>query len=511
MYKKLLILSILLIIALFPINSPAQKSKGGDIKNLSTVPKGKTLSFYLTKGGRLLETGDYINAIPYLDAAIKASRKGVKPAMVKLADTLYKTALIYLQAKELKDSGKPEEAVAKYIEIISINPVDPKPLEFIIEIYDLLSEAAEKQNNYEEAVRLYEEWIKFAPQNNFPREARLKNLKLAAQTAKNKGDVEKTLTLYRKLSSLEPNSDYEIVIEQIEKEQFITSALATLKDPDLNKAIATLNGALSLYPNEVRLQQALRLAQGQREFNQAESLMKAYKYNEALRVYKNVLKFFPEKKSYVDEKSKEIFLRTGADYQSDGILEIKGTISAAAKIQITGNQIHYLEGKENLSISLRGKFPERAFNGKVNRLEGDVITRILETPSIGNKYSLTLELMPKKEQFFTLALNWDLASSGAVIWQGRVIKSTIIRLQTFFVDQDSNAKLARTLYDPLPHEPYTLSITKTQGSEKVLVQIIEKPSAANNYATLIEVVTNTLEPQDIGLKMEWMLIRSSRK
>ncbi|KAF0247714.1 MAG: hypothetical protein FD167_2884, partial [bacterium] len=227
---KLLILTILLTLVVFPGNLPAQKlrAKSSDGKITSTVPKGRTLSFYLMKGGRLLETGDYLNAISYLQAAISAPRKGVKPAIINLADTLYKTAFIYQQAKELKDAGKAEEAVAKYIEINKINPVDPKPLEFILETYDLLSEAAERQNNYLEAVRLYEQWIIFAPQNDFPRQSRLKNLKLAAEAAKNSGDLEKTLELYRKLFLVDPNSkDYEVLIEKIEKEQFITSALAT--------------------------------------------------------------------------------------------------------------------------------------------------------------------------------------------------------------------------------------------------------------------------------------------
>jgi tetratricopeptide (TPR) repeat protein len=279
--SKCLILSICLLVVFIPNNLAAQKIRA-EGKISSTIPKGKTLSFYLTKGGRLLETGDYPKAISYLEAAINAPRKGVKPAIVKLADTLYKTALIYQQAKELKDAGKAEEAVVKYVEINKINPVDPKPLEFILETYDLLSEAAEKRNDYDEAIRLYEEWMKFAPENDFPKQGRLKNLKLAIETAKNKGDVDKTLEIYRKLSILEPaNKEYETLIQQIEKEQFITSALSSLKQPDLNKAITILNGALSLYPNENRLQDALRLAQGQREFNQAEDLMKAYKYNEA--------------------------------------------------------------------------------------------------------------------------------------------------------------------------------------------------------------------------------------
>jgi tetratricopeptide (TPR) repeat protein len=511
MYKRLLMLSILFIVVLFPHNLPAQK-KRGEGKISTTVPKGKTLSFYLTRGGRLLETGDYTNAISYLDAAVKAPRKGVKPAMVRLADVLYKTALIYKDAKDLRDNGKPEDAVAKYLEIVKLNPVDPKPLEFIIEIYDLLSEAAEKRSDFEDAVRLYEEWMKFAPQNDFPRQSRLKNLKLAVEQAKNKGDLDKTLTLYRKLSFLEPNnSEYKIAIEQIEKDQVILSALALLKDPDINKAINALNGALSLYPDEVRLKEALRQAQGKREFDQAESLMKAYKYNEALRLYKNALIFLPEKKSYVEEKTNEIFLRTGASYQSDGTLQIKGTINGTAKIQITGDKIRYLEGKENLSLSLTGRFPERAFDGKAIRMEGDLIAKVVEPPNVNNKYSLTLELMPKKEKFFALNLNWELSFTGAVIWQGRVSKSTVIRLQTFYVDQDDNAKLVRNLFDPLPYEPYILSVTKTQGSEKVLAQVIEKPSATNNYSTLIEVVTNNLQEEDIALRMQWTLVRQSRK
>ncbi|KAF0240149.1 MAG: hypothetical protein FD167_4231, partial [bacterium] len=239
-------------------------------------------------------------------------------------------------------------------------------------------------------------------------------------------------------------------------------------------------------------------------------LMKSYKYDEALRVYKNVLKYFPEKKAYIDQKSSEIFLRTGADYQSDGSLQIKGTISGIVKIQIAGNQVSYLEGRDNLSSSLRGRFPSRLFDTKIIRTEGDVITRIIEPPSINNKYSLTLELIPKKEQFFTLNLDWQLAFNGTVNWRARVNKSTIIRLQTLFVDQNENAKDVTTSYDPLPHEPYTLAITKLQGSEKVLVQVIERPTVTNNYATVIEIVTNNSQTEEVALKMDWVLVRFLR-
>lgn len=509
--KNKLLLGICLIICFFPINLLAQNIKPNNGKNKtfssSTTPKGKTLAFYLTKGGRLLETGAYSEAISYLAEALKAPKKGVKPAIIKLADTLYKTALIYQDAKFLKDTGKAEAAVDKYLEIIRINPVDPKPLEFILETYDILSEAAEKKGDYEEAVRLYENWSKFAPQNDFPRQGILKNLKLAAESAQKKGDEDKILALYGRLSQLEPeNKQYQLIIQQIEKEQNIKSALAIVQQNDLNVAITQLNSALSLYPGETRLIEALRLAQGQRELEQAESLMKAYRYNEALRVYKNTLNFLPEKKDYVAQRSREIFLRTGADYQSNGSLQLRGTITDITKIQITGDQYHLLQGK--LNPNLTGKFPSRPFSCKLIRLEGDLMAKIIEPPSIGNKYSLTLELIPKKEKVFLINLDWDLLNTGTANWNGVVNKSATIRLQTFFLDQSPSAKNVVANYDPLPHEPYTLNITKNKGSDRVTIKIVEQPTLANNYATTIEIVTNNQEPEEIALHIEWLLVRS---
>ncbi len=513
--KKKLLLGFCLIICVFPTSLLAQKIKSNNRENKtlqsSIVPRGKNFTFYLTKGGRLLETGAYSEAISYLDAALKSPKKGIKAPIIKLADTLYKTALIYQEAKILRDSGKAEQAVGKYLEIMKINPVDPKPLEFILEIYDILSEAAEKQGNYEEAVRLYENWSNFAPQNNFPRQGILKNLKLAAELAQKNGDEAKVIAFYSKLSLLEPeNKQYQLIIQQIEREQNIKNALVTLQQKDINFAITTINSSLSLYPNEPRLIEALRLAQGQREFEQAEALMKSYKYNEALRFYKNTLNFLPEKKDYVTQRSREIFLRTGADYQSNGSLQIRGTITNVTKIQITGDLYKVLQGESNSNIKITGKLPPRPFDSKIIRLEGDLTAKVVERPNIGNKYSLTLELTPKKEKNFLISLDWDLLNTGIITWNAVVNKSATIRLQTFFVDQSPTAKNVVVSYDPLPHEPYTLSINKNKGSEKVSIKIIEQPTLANNYATSVEVSTNAQEAEEITLHMEWLLVRSTK-
>lgn len=516
MKLKLLLSISLAILVVFglPYKTLAQnKAKSSSkISDIELVPKGKPLSFYLTKGGRLLETGDYLGAIAYLEAALNAPRKKVKPSIIALAETLYKTALIYKEAKSLKEQGKAEEAVAKYIEINKINPVDPKPLEFILETFDLLSEAAEKRSDYEEAYKLYEQWLRFAPQNDFPRQQMLKNLKLAAETAQKKGDTNKTLELYQKLSRIEPeNREIEKIIAQIEKEQTISEAESSLKKDDLSIAMAKLNGALSLYPSEPRLIDALRLAQGQQEFNKAESLMKSYKYNEALRVYKNVLQFLPEKKAYVDMRSQEIFLRLGSDYKSNGSVQLNGTITGSVTVQIIDNKLVILSGNNNISAKLQGKFPARLFDAKLVRLSGDLQAKIISYPNINNRYSLTLELTPKKENVFSLNLDWDLSNTGLVTWQGQVTKSTLIRLQTLFVDQTENCQNVVVSFDPLPHEAYELSLTKLQGSEQVITRIIQKPSLSNNYATVVEVITNNSKAENIVLKMQWILLRVPEK
>jgi tetratricopeptide (TPR) repeat protein len=245
------------------------------------LPTGKPFSFYLSRGGRLLETGSYRQALLYLEAALRAPRKGVKAALIDLANTLRLSAILYEDAQQLRQAGQWEAAVAKYETIRQVNLNDPRPLEMIIEIYDLLSEQAERAGQYQEAARLYERWAYYDPRNDFPRQNLLKMVKQLVALAEQQGEITALLAAYRRLERLQPEDN--TIGEKIlrlemmrERQRTIAEALALLRPDDpasLPAAIAAIEGALSVYPDEPRLQTARRQARGWRERFQAETLM----------------------------------------------------------------------------------------------------------------------------------------------------------------------------------------------------------------------------------------------
>src|SRR5687767_1400006 len=84
-----------------PLQAATKAAISSSEKPAAALPRGKSVSFYLSRGGRLLETGDYLQAITYLDAALRAPRKGVKPAIIQLAEVLRRSADLYQQARQL--------------------------------------------------------------------------------------------------------------------------------------------------------------------------------------------------------------------------------------------------------------------------------------------------------------------------------------------------------------------------------------------------------------------------
>ncbi|MBL8152474.1 MAG: hypothetical protein JNN15_21320, partial [Blastocatellia bacterium] len=299
-------------------------------------PPGKTVSFYLTKGGRLLESGNFSLAIAYLEASLKAPRKGVKMSVVQLAEKLLASARLYEQARLIREAGQQEAAVEKYLEIMKINPVDPRPLEFIVEIYDILSEQAEKKKDYREAARLYENWVKYAPANDFPKKLLITNLRLAADEAFTSSDVQAAVLYYKKLLELDPTDvQIEKKIQEIEKKQELAEIEKRFQN---NVYDQTLTGELTrlsiLYPEETKLKDMIRVVQGRREMRQADSLMASYKYHEAFNLYKKASLLLPEEKEKIEQRIEEIQIRTGANYSSDGIAILRGTIQGSVKLSL---------------------------------------------------------------------------------------------------------------------------------------------------------------------------------
>lgn len=503
-----LLLSLLLSAQLSaPLQAAPQTTKlTRTEKSPAALPRGKSVSFYLSRGGRLLETGDYLQAIIYLDAALSAPRKGVKPAIIQLAEVLRRSADLYQQARVLRENGQAELAVDKYNEIRRINPTDPKPLEFIIEVYDLLSEAAEKRQDYAEAARLYENWLHYAPANDFPRKGMITNLKAAAAAAEQRGDRDGALLFYRKLAGLAPNDLSHLnKVKAIEKEQVIESALAQFNREDLDSAIRALSGALSLYPNEPRLAEPLRQARGRQARLQADALMASHRYHEALSAYKKTLQFLPEERAAINRLIAEIELRTGAGYQSNDTVRALGRITGPAKIRIAGNSVTAIEGKDFISLRIGGKgLPTRPYDVKINRTDGDAQIKIVERPNRANDFALILQLLPKDENVVGFDIDWHLNTAGTVVWRGRVSGAATIRLQGPFIDQTGNVRQVSTNFDPLPHESFELVVTKVQGGSGVATQIVERPTAANDYAATIA-VSGAGQDEEIELKFDWKI------
>jgi tetratricopeptide (TPR) repeat protein len=334
----------------------------------------------------------------------------------------------------------------------------------------------------------------------------LKNLKAAAIAAQERGDQTAALSIYRRLASINPaDQTSDAFVKEIEKEQAIGTALSHLQNREFERAIVEISGALSLYPGEKRLVEGLRLAQGRREKNQADKLMKIHSYHEALRYYNQALRFIPEERAAIDGQIAEIRLRTGLDYRSDGVVHARGTVTGPAKIKITANTVTYLEGQENIQLKLGlEKLPPRPYMVKIERIDGDANIQIVETPYRGNNYAVTLQILPKNERKLNFDLSWELQKTGRVDWRGKVNGTALIRLQGQFIDTSGNVGDVVASCDPLPHEFYQLSIAKIQGDLGVATRIIERPSAANDYAATIEIKA---DGDNVALSIDWNITR----
>lgn len=497
-------LSSVELVAAMAQNTP--KSSREATHNLP--PKGKAIGFYLSRGGRLVETGRYTEAIAFLDAALAAPRKGVKPAVIKLAETLRRSAEIYEQARQFREMGNAEAAVAKYREIMKLNPADPHPLEFIVEVYDLLSEAAEKRGDYQEAARLYGEWYQANTNNKFPLQNQIKILKLVAQKAEEKRDYQLAVKTYQQLVPLEPDNPQPLRrIKEIERSQAIEDALAQSANLNADGAIKLLSSALSLYPDEQRLSDALQIARIRREQLDAETLMQKHQYHEAMAVYQRLLMVLPAEKPKIDAKLAEIRLRTGDDYQSDGVVRLDAQVNSGLQLRISGNKLVILNGEPNAAKVISGHFPSRLFNVKFSRISGDAQIQTIESPNRGNNYAITLQIVPKKDAQLQVDIGWELQTSGIVTWRGRVNGEVLVRLQGPFIDFQGNAQSVSLSADPLPHELYTINIDKTAGSTNARVRLIDSPSAANDYATTLLIVAQN---EEVELHLEWIMDRAKR-
>lgn len=462
-------------------------------------PAGRTASFYLSKGGRMLETGDYRGAIVYLEAALRAPRRGVKPAVIQLAERLLVTARIYEEARLDRAAGRIDAAVEKYKKIIQLNPVDPKPLEFIYEVYDYASEAAEKAGDFAEAARLYGAWMSYYPDNPLPREGRIRNLRLAAQKALSEGDKSRAIDFYVLLATADP-SDPEAPrqIRTLQREQDLKEVENLLASGKLDLAVTELNRLSTVYPQDLEIAELLRTTRGRSELERADKAYMLRRYHEAYGCYRRALTLLPQEKLRIEKRLHEIELRTGADYSSDGFVILSGRLKGASRLVVRGSSLQATAA----TVKPIGRgLPERACNVKVRRALGDAVFQIVERPSRANGYALILDLQPRRMEEFSLEVDWELAKAGNIVWRATVEGQVLLRLQGPFLDAEGALHQSSWGGDPLPHAPYELRIEKTTGT--VAIQIVEQPSAANDYTTVVRIDAG--RPEKLELQLFWKL------
>lgn len=462
-------------------------------------PAGRTASFYLSKGGRMLETGDYRGAILYLEAALRAPRRGVKPAVIQLAEKLLVTARLYEEARLDRAAGRIDAAVEKYTQIMHLNPVDPKPLEFIYEVYDYASEAAEKAGDFAEAARLYGAWMSYYPDNPLPRDGRLRNLRLAAQKALSDGDKSRAIDFYVLLATADP-TDPEATrqIRILQREEDLKGAQNLIASGKLDAAITELNRLVTVYPQDQEIAELLRTTRGRSELERADKAYALRRYHEAYGYYRRAMPILPEEQPRIEKRIREIELRTGADYSSDGFVILSGRLKGASRLIIRGSSVQATAA--TLKPIGRG-LPERACNVKVRRAVGDLTFQIAERPSRANGYALVLDLQPRRMEEFSLEVDWELARAGSISWGAIVEGRVLLRLQGPFLDTEGSVRQSSWGGDPLPHAPYELRVERMAGI--AAVQIAEQPSATNDYTTVLRIDATT--PERLELQIFWKL------
>jgi hypothetical protein len=170
-----------------------------------------------------------------------------------------------------------------------------------------------------------------------------------------------------------------------------------------------------------------------------------------------------------------------------------------------------LEGKSNLTLSVfASTLPARLFDAKVERTDGDAAIKIIELPNRANGYAITLQIIPKNDRNIAFDLNWELLTTGTVDWRGQINGTTVIHLQGPFVDSTGAAHQVASTQDPLPHEAYSVAITKVRGSDAVNAHLIERPTAANDYSAAIEVTAPGAQAEVVELKIDWMITRNKK-
>jgi tetratricopeptide (TPR) repeat protein len=473
-------------------------------KNMaSTVPAGKSLSFYIMTGTEKLDNGEFELAGKYFEEADKKRKdRSATPELLDLLDKQIQVTKLHVEADDTDDAQK---ALNNYLEILKIRPSDPKSKEELPELYKKIAEDALAEKDYDRAVENLDALLALNPSSKETADKLLPTLISRGEVALSEGKDDIAQNSFRRVLSLDPqNLLAQQKLRMLDLKNLLEFAENKLKAEAYEDALIKFKEALSIDPDNQQAKEGAKIAEGNFQKLKAEQLYANRKYSDSEKLYQSALAILPD-----DEKIKtrleEISIRLRPSTAPRGKSVWSGKIDSPTKIKIKGKELSY-DGSGDGTINER--LPEIGYTvKKVKALSGGVPVKIAEQPSAANQYTTTISVDTKKSKNVSFEIEWEIKRQGKISWRGQVAGKSIIRVQGPFVDieQISGTPSKDTSYEsePLPYQESTIKLSKLSGSPEV--RLVESPSASNSYIAILEVESSSADLEPLAFQIEWLL------
>lgn len=472
----------------------------------SSVPKGKTLDFYVRKGSELIDAADYDLAAQYFEEAERRRKdKTATPELLELLDRQQQVAKLHLQIESLPDGEEAKELLL-YQEILRLRPNDQKAVEQMPELYRHLGNLALSSRDYKSASNYLEQLLKLNPDDADARSKIVQALLALSDTELASGNDEAARRSLLKVTEYEPKNqkalDGILKLDIASTLRFAENKLAAGAYED---AMLKFREVVSLDPGNERAKEGLKISQAHYQKQKADQYYVNRKYLDAEREYRTAEEVL-KGDEHISKRLEEISLRMGPPLPPRGRSVWRGQVSPGTiKIRIRGREVSVEGGVQNDSLSER--LPEVPFLIKrIRRLTGTSVVRQAESPSPANSFMAGFVLDVKKEEETGFEIEWELRRQGVVSWSGQITGRSLIRIQGPFVDveqisggEPSGVKMQT---DGLPHQDITAKLKKLSGKSEV--RLLEQPSQSNLYTATIA-VENDGGTDSLAFELIWQL------
>lgn len=489
-----------------PNNNPKPRKKRPTVDK-NGIPTGKSMEFYVRKGSELIDTGEFEMAALYFDEADKRRKeRGVTVELIDLLEKQIQVNKIHLEADDLVDT-EPENALAKYQEILKLRPNDLKAKEQIPTLYSKVADIALEKKDFQKASDLYSQLTALAPTDLQIRAKLVSALVGRGEAELEAGKQDQAENTFKRVLELEPKNEIaQKRLQALDILGILEFAENKLKAGAYEDALTKFKEVLALDPDNERAKQSLPLAQGNYQKQKAEQLYKNRKYSEADQEYKAALVLLPEDED-IKKRLDELVLRLSPAPAARGKSVWRGKVIGTVKVSIKGQDLEYPEGTST-DASLSERLPDYSYTVKrVRRLSGTSNVRLLEQPTSSNSYATVVSIDSKKADTLGFEVEWELKRLGVITWKGQVAGRSLIRVQGPFVDveQIGGEPAKNTSYqgDPLPKQETAVKVRKLNG--KFDLRLVEMPSAANSYIATIAVDGTESETDDVSFELSWQL------